>query len=60
MYGHEMMTELPAAQQKGIEYENTYELRLDTGKIMQPYPTDRYTGHAAWLDWPWKLHHLEN
>ena len=27
---------------------------------MQRYPTDRYPGHAVWLDWPWKLHRLKN
>ena len=25
-----------------------------------PYPMDRLPGHAAWLDWPWKLDHIQD
>jgi arylsulfatase A-like enzyme len=32
---------------------------LDAGKITRQYPEDRFPGHAAWLDWPWKLHRIE-
>ena len=28
-------------------------------KIKKQYPTDTFPGHAAWLDWPWKLHRKE-
>jgi len=33
-------------------------LRLDAGVISKLYPTDTLPGHAAWLDWPWKLHRI--
>jgi arylsulfatase A-like enzyme len=53
------MKELLAAQAKGDEPEDKTRLRLDAGKIRKQYPIDRFPGHAAWLDWPWKLHRIE-
>lgn len=32
-------------------------LRLES-TIISPYPIDTLPGHAAWLDWPWKLHRI--
>ena len=26
---------------------------------MAQWPDDQTVGHAAWLDWPWKLHRIE-
>jgi hypothetical protein len=31
---------------------------LDAGEITKQYPLDSFPGHAAWLDWPWKLHRI--
>ncbi len=31
----------------------------ETGQIIRQYPEDDFPGHAAWLDWPWKLHRIE-
>ena len=34
-------------------------LRLDAGEIKGRHPEDSFPGHAAWLDWPWKLHRIQ-
>jgi len=54
------MGELLAAQKAGAEPEDKARLRLDAGEIKRQYPEDSFPGHAAWLDWPWKLHRIEN
>ncbi|MBC7352775.1 MAG: sulfatase-like hydrolase/transferase [Thermogutta sp.] len=30
------------------------------GAILRQYPEDEFPGHAAWLDWPYKLHRIAN
>ncbi len=35
-------------------------LHYDAGDLSAQYPEDVFPGHAAWLDWPWKLHRVEN
>jgi arylsulfatase A-like enzyme len=50
------MTELLEAQRQGKEPDNKARLRLDAGEIKRRHPEDSFPGHAAWLDWPWKLH----
>ncbi|MFW6164165.1 MAG: sulfatase-like hydrolase/transferase, partial [Planctomycetota bacterium] len=50
------MAELLKAQKAGKEPGHKERLRLDAGEIKKQYPTDTFPGHAAWLDWPWKLH----
>ena len=35
-------------------------MRLDAGEITKQYPLDSFPGHAAWLDWPWKLHRIHS
>ena len=35
-------------------------MRPDAGEIKEQYPTDTFPGHSAWLDWPWKLHRIED
>jgi len=55
---HQLMLELLEAQKTGEKLEPS-RLRLDAGKIGQEYPEDKFPGHAAWLDWPWKLHRQE-
>ena len=54
----EWMTELLEAQKKGDPVGDTARLRLDAGDITVQYPEDEFPGHAAWLDWPWKLHRI--
>ena len=31
----------------------------DAHEVKGGYPQDTFPGHAAWLDWPWKLHRIE-
>lgn len=52
------MTELLEAQ-KTDTHPDQSRLRLDAGDIKK-FPEDDFSGHAAWLDWPWKLHRIEN
>lgn len=52
------MAELLAAQKAGDPVGDKSKLRMDAGKIKQQYPEDKFAGHAAWNDWPWKLHHI--
>lgn len=54
----EWMPELLAAQKEGNMVGDSMKLRLEDIKIT-PYPSDSLLGHAAWLDWPWKLHRIE-
>lgn len=54
------MTALLEAQKSGKEVDDVSKLRLDAGKIRKKYPLDEFPGHGAWLDWPWKLHRIEN
>jgi arylsulfatase A-like enzyme len=53
------MASLYEAQQVGKEIDDPSHLFLDAGEIEKQYPTDSFPGHAAWLDWPWKLHRIE-
>ena len=52
----EWMTELLEAQQAGREPNAPERLRLDAGELDKTYDTRVFPGHAAWLEWPWKLH----
>ncbi len=53
------MTELLEAQKSGGTGDPA-RLRLDAGEITKQYPDDTFGGHAAWIDWPWKLHRIED
>ncbi len=55
----EWMASLYEAQQAGKEIDDPSRLRLDAAEITKQYPEDSFPGHAAWLDWPWKLHRIE-
>jgi len=55
----EWMSKLLEAQKAGKEIDDPFRLRLNAGKITKQYPKDTFPGHAAWLDWPWKLHRIE-
>ena len=59
-YSHEWMAELLELQSHGKEITDPTRLHLESGKIKKQYPKDTFPGHAAWLDWPWKLHRIEN
>jgi len=53
-----LMAELLEAQRAGREVSpHTYGPRAH--EITRTYPLDEFPGHAAWLDWPWKLHRIE-
>jgi len=54
----EWMAELLEAQQSGNMTGDSSRLRLDAAEISKIYPLDTLPGHAAWLDWPWKLHRI--
>ena len=56
----EWMADLAEAQNRGEETTDLFRLRLDAGEIKKQYPLGSYPGHSAWLDWPWKLHRIEN
>jgi arylsulfatase A-like enzyme len=55
----EWMSELLEAQKKGNDIADKDRLRLNAGEIAKQYPQDEFPGHAAWLDWPWKLHRID-
>jgi len=55
----EWMASLRKAQQAGKDVDDPSRLRRNAGKITKQYPEDSFPGHAAWLDWPWKLHRIE-
>jgi arylsulfatase A-like enzyme len=46
------------AQQAGDPTPHPERLRKDIDEYPQ-FPEDKFIGHAAWLDWPWKLHRKE-
>ncbi len=56
----EWMAELLEAQKAGDSVGNPERLRPEAGKITQQYPEDSFPGHAAWIDFPWKLHRIQN
>jgi len=55
----ELMLQLLNVQKAGKEIEDPGLLYQDAGRIDTQYPDDTFPGHAAWLDWPWKLHRLQ-
>jgi len=46
------------AQQTGKPTPHPERLCKDINDYPQ-FPEDKFIGHAAWLDWPWKLHRKE-
>ena len=55
---HVWMSEELAAQQAGRDYHDRARLVEAAGEISTKYRRDDRRGHAAWLDWPWKLHQI--
>jgi arylsulfatase A-like enzyme len=54
------MKELLQDQRQGIEPNDPQRIRPDAAEIKNPMPTDKFPGHAAWLDGDWKLHRIQN
>jgi len=54
------MREELAAQEAGKDYHDISRLMAHAGQIERIYPNHQHPGHAAWLDWPWKLHRIQN
>ena len=57
-YADRMMIALLDAQKQGLEYDPNGRLDLDAGEINTKYPENEFPGHAAWLEFPWKLHRI--
>jgi arylsulfatase A-like enzyme len=58
--GAEWMGELLEAQQTDpTAVPDSGRLHLGAGNLSSQYPVATLPGHAAWLDWPWKLHRIE-
>ncbi len=57
---HRWMNELLEAQKQGSQISDIKRLRLESVSPDKQYPLDSFPGHAAWLDWPWKLHRIQN
>lgn len=55
-----LMAELLETQKSGQQTREPESLRLESATITKKYPEDTFPGHAAWLDWPWKFHRIEN
>ncbi|MHC4738709.1 MAG: sulfatase-like hydrolase/transferase [Planctomycetota bacterium] len=55
-----LMEELLQLQKAGREVTDPVRLRFEASVITKQYSEDTFPGHAAWLDWPWKLHRIEN
>ncbi len=53
-----LMAAMLKAQQAGEE-PDPHTFGRDAGKITRKLPLDAFPGHAAWLEWPWKLHRME-
>ncbi|MBS3777020.1 MAG: sulfatase-like hydrolase/transferase, partial [Bacteroidales bacterium] len=47
-------------KQKAGESVDSSRLHLDAADITTRYPEDDFRGHAAWLDWPFKFHRIED
>jgi hypothetical protein len=56
----EWMAELLEAQKNGDMVGDSSRLRLEDIQIKTQYPLDTLKGHASWLDWPWKLHRIQD
>jgi arylsulfatase A-like enzyme len=54
------MRDLLASQKRGEEPNDPLRLAADAGKRGTPVSLNAFPGHSAWLDWPWKLHRIED
>lgn len=53
-----LMSELLKEQQGGSASPDSALFDYDAGIIKEKYPLDVLPGHAAWLQWPFKLHRI--
>jgi len=56
----EIMNELYEIQHSENAMVDSSQLLLDAGEITEQYSKDVLPGHAAWLDWPYKLHRIND
>ena len=56
---HLWMTALLLEQQTEAAIDSSL-LDLHSGDICKLYPKDTLPGHSAWLDWPYKLHRIQD
>lgn len=54
------MDDLLREQAQGHEPDDPARVLPDAAQISSPFAEGEYPGHSAWLDWPWKLHRMEN
>ncbi len=59
-YSNRLMAALLKAQKSGKEVGDTTRPDMNADEISRQYPEDSFPGHAAWLDWPWKLHRIQD
>lgn len=57
-WNHKILGRLREAQQNNKDVGKAGRPDMNAGKITKTYPENRFPGHAAWLDWPWKLHRI--
>jgi len=55
-----LMSELLNKQNAGDLSVDSARLELNAGNITVKYPEDIFPGHSAWLDWPFKLHRIQD
>jgi arylsulfatase A-like enzyme len=60
VWGNELMADLLEEQKAGKMINDPELLDLNAGDTSQKYPEDNFPGHAAWLDWPFKLHRIQS
>ncbi|WP_411847091.1 sulfatase-like hydrolase/transferase [Roseibacillus persicicus] len=54
-----ILKDIMEKQQHGLETpHNAHRMCKDVDEFPQ-FPEDTATGHAAWNDWPWKLHRID-
>jgi len=58
--GYKWMKELLKVQEEGKMIIDSSMLDLDAGDISIQYPEHSFPGHAAWIDWPFKLHKIQD
>jgi arylsulfatase A-like enzyme len=56
----EWMSELLSLQSQGRQMEDPARLKSKAATITERFAEDSFPGHAAWLDWPWKLHRIQS
>lgn len=56
---HLLMTALLLEQQDGAAIDSSL-LDIRAGEISKQYSKDTLPGHSAWLDWPYKLHRIQD